>query len=74
MEATLGGIKMEPINRSIHEGDIVDIYFDTVECEFNATILYTPVATGDCFHCSRPDGTLFYVMMFVKMIKKGEGR
>jgi hypothetical protein len=63
----------EPINQIIQEGDVVDIYFDTVECEFNATILCTPVATGDCFHCRRTDGTLFYVMLFVKMVKQNEG-
>lgn len=61
-----------PINRVIQEGDTVDIYFNTVECEFGATVLYTPVATGDCFHCKRPDGTLLYVMNFTKMVKKQE--
>ena len=59
---------MEPMNRIIVEGDVVDVYFDTVECEFNVKVLYTPIVTGDCFHLRRQDGTLIYVMNFCKMV------
>lgn len=63
----------EPLNRKLKEGDIVDVYFDYNEAEFNVKVLYTPIATGDCFHLERPNGTLIYVMNFTKMVRTQEG-
>jgi hypothetical protein len=57
------------VNRIIKEGDYVNIFFDTTECEYGVKVLYTPVATGDCFHLERDDGTLIYVMCFTKMVR-----
>ena len=34
---------------SIQEGDIVNIFFNHSDAIWDAKILYTPVATGDCF-------------------------
>ena len=54
----------------IQEGNIVDVIFEAAQCEFNMKVLYTPQATGDSWQLQRQDGTMVYVQLFAKMIKK----
>ena len=54
---------------NIKEGDKVDIYWEYVGYERNLEVIYIPVATGDCWHLLRPDGTIVYVGIFSKMVK-----
>ena len=53
----------------IHVGDIVNVYFEYVQCEFGVTVLYSPVATGDSWRFRRPDGNIVYVQAFTKIEK-----
>jgi hypothetical protein len=60
---------MTPDER-IKEGDVVDVYWENVECEFDCKVLYLPQDVGDCWHLERPDGTRIAVQMFAKMVRK----
>jgi len=48
-------------------GDKVNIFFDYAHPEWNVTINYRPVATGDCWYVEREDGTIVAVQTFAKM-------
>ena len=53
----------------INEGDIVDVYFEYVECEFGLEVLGIPYATGDTWKLKRTNGTIIYIQNFSKMVK-----
>ena len=53
----------------IEEGDIVDVYFEHIEGEFNVKVLYTPCVTGDSWRFQREDGTVVCVNSFSKMVR-----
>jgi len=50
-------------------GDIVDIFWENVQAEFEVKILHKPCATGDSWVLERTDGTEILVNSFSKMIK-----
>ena len=54
----------------IEIGDIVDVYFENVECEFYVEVLSKPQATGDCWGFKREDGTEVNVQSFSKIVKR----
>ena len=54
-------------NDRINIGDIVNVYFETVPCEWSVTVLYIPQATGDSWVLRREDGTVIYAQMFSKI-------
>ena len=52
----------------IKPGDIVNVYFENTYCEYDVTVIYVPVATGDSWIFRRPgDRQLVYVQMFSKI-------
>jgi len=53
----------------ITEGDMVDVYFENVECEFHLKVLYMPCASGDSWRLQRNDRTVVCVQSFAKMVK-----
>ena len=54
-------------------GDIVDVFFTSSNPEINVEILYTPVATGDCFVVRRSDTrrTLVDIQTYEKIVHRG---
>ena len=50
-------------------GDVVDIYFENCKSIFDVTIIYVPVATGDCWHVRTKFGKIIYVQNFSYMEK-----
>ena len=57
------------MNDRIISGDIVNIFWEQIQCEFNVEVLHVPVATGDSWMLKRIDGSIFYVTVFCKMDK-----
>ena len=53
----------------IQEGDIVNVYWERIEGEYEVEVLYTPQDTGDSWRFRRKDGTIVYVNSFSKMVK-----
>ena len=53
----------------IEEGDIVDVYSEHTEGEFDVKVLYMPCATGDSWQFQREDGTAVCVNSFSKMVR-----
>jgi len=64
-----GGMIMGEI---IEVGDLVDVYWENVECEIALKVLYIPSATGDSWRFQRTtqDMTTIYVQGYSKMVKK----
>jgi len=60
------------MSKRIEVGDIVDVYFEQVQCELNCVVEYIPAATGDCWYLWKPDGDIVAVMNFAKMVKKAD--
>ncbi len=56
-------------NDRIDIGDRVDIFFQTLEPEFDVEVLDTPAATGDCWKLKRQTGIIVYVQQFDRMIR-----
>lgn len=62
-------LEKETLMNKIEVGDIVDVYFDRSSAIFNAEIISTPVATGDCFRLKDSHGNLYNVQQYDYMIK-----
>lgn len=54
-------------NDKIEVGDFVDVHFIKSESLFQAEVLYTPAATGDCWHLKDYRGQIHYVQLFETM-------
>jgi len=52
----------------IEVGDMVSVHWATEEAFYDATVLYTPQATGDSWRLRLADGDLAYVQQFETMI------
>jgi len=61
------------MNDKIEEGDLVDIYLDYGSWLRNRRVLYTPKATGDCWHFKSEDGTITYVQQFLAINLREKG-
>lgn len=63
---------------TIEVGDLVDVYFDSVECEIALRVLHTPHphAIGDSWQFKRTsvDGSIVYVLDYSKMVKRHEAK
>lgn len=51
-------------------GDKVDVYFESVDAVFNATVNHIPCATGDSWQLETDDGEVVYVQCFCKMQRR----
>lgn len=58
----------------IEEGDIVNIFFNTADAIFDAIILKTSVATGDCFVVKDKNDVLYNVQQYnyMELVKSKE--
>ena len=53
----------------INVGDTVCVYFNTADAIFDAEVLYTPCATGDCFILKDKKGSIYNVQQYNYMVK-----
>jgi len=60
------------VKTSIQSGDIVDVYFATVDAEHDVTVLYAPdsFSLNRTWKLQREDGTIIYVQNYDKMVLK----
>lgn len=54
----------------IVEGDRVDMFIDDGNSLLDVEILYTPQATGDCWHLKGKNNIIFYVQTFRYMVRR----
>lgn len=57
-------------NNKITAGDVVDVFWENVQCESGMEVLYIPCATGDSWILKRPNGTIVYINEYAKMVKQ----
>jgi len=58
----------------IEVGDVVSVFFATSPMFYNATVLYTPQATGDCWHIRDQSGVLHYIQQFESIELREKGK
>ena len=55
---------------SIQIGDRVDIFWDQITPEMDVRVVGLPYNTGDSWVVERLDGTIVYVQLFGKMVRR----
>jgi len=55
---------MEQKKTNICKGDIVNVYWENVECLYRVKVLYVPSSEGDFFVLEGGDGTIHNVQRF----------
>ena len=54
---------------TIKVGDVVNVFFNTADAIYDAEIIYTPMATGDCFKLLDKNGKIYNVQQYNYMVK-----
>ena len=57
---------------NIKRGDMVNVYWEHVQCETGLIVLYTPSEAGDSWILARSDGTPVHINNFCKLIRTGK--
>lgn len=60
---------MKIADRSIKEGDRVNVFWEYVPGIWDAEVIYRPAATGDSWYLKTKEGQVVAVQIFCKMEK-----